>query len=277
MDLIGYEQDGRVAIISLDRPRASNAQNPALLEQLDAAWSRAAADDDVRVIVLRAEGKHFSAGHDLNVGPEEFGTAWGESGKGIKGGYGWELDHFFGYSRRWRDIPKPSIAAVQGACIAAGLMLCWPCDLIVAAEDAYFTDPVIRMGMPGVEYHGHTWEWGPRKAKEMLFTGAKMSAEEARQTGMVNRVVPRDRLDAETLSLAREIGEMDPFGLALSKRAVNGTLDIIGQHAALQYAYDVHWVGHGNALVATDNASAVLMDLDGMKAANKSASKDSES
>lgn len=269
MSIVEFETDGNVGVITLNRPEARNAQNPDLLESLDAAWSRAAADDEVRVIVLKAEGKHFSAGHDLSLEEGDIGASWGAEEIGIKEGYTWELEHYFGYSRRWRDIPKPSIAAVQGACIAAGLMLCWPCDLIVASEDAYFTDPVMRMGMPGVEYHGHTWEWGPRKAKEMLFTARKMGAEEAREIGMVNRVVPRDDLLGETMDLAREIAQMNPMGLALAKRAVNGTMDIVGEHAAMQYVYDLHWLGHANSLVTTKNESAVLMGLAGMKAAAK--------
>lgn len=272
MALVEYSVRERVAVIALNRPEARNAQNPALLDELDAAWSRAAEDDGVRVIVLRAEGEHFSAGHDLRVTPAETGVAWGEEGAGIAPAYEWELERFFGYSSRWREVPKPSIAAVQGACIAAGLMLCWPCDLIVAAEDAYFTDPVMRMGMPGVEYHGHTWEWGPRKAKEMLFTARRMDAAEAERLGMVNRVVPRERLLEATLELADEIAAMDPFGLALAKRAVNATMDIAGQRSALQAVYDVHWLGHSNALVATGNESAVLADLEGMKQAGRKSS-----
>jgi enoyl-CoA hydratase len=269
MSLIEYEVDESIGVITLNRPEASNAQNPDFLDELNAAWQAAARDDEVKVIVLKANGKHFSAGHDLGVRSEDIGVSWGEEGKGIAGGYGWEQTHYFGYSRAWRDIPKPSIAAVQGACIAAGLMLCWPCDLIIASDDAYFTDPVMRMGIAGVEYHGHTWEWGPRKAKEMLFTARKMGAAEAAEVGMVNRVVPRDELVDQTMELAREIAQMNAFGLAQAKRAVNLTMDVIGQYAALQTVYDIHWLGHSNALVATGNESAVMMDLDGMKAANK--------
>src|SRR6185312_5396549 len=127
--------------------------------------------------------------------------------------YKWELSHFFGYSRKWRDLPKPTIAAVQGACVAAGLMLAWPCDLIIAADDAVFSDPVVRMGIGGVEYHGHAWEFGPRKAKELLFTAGFIDAAEAHRLGMVNRVVPRDSLEEATLALAGEISRMHPHAL----------------------------------------------------------------
>jgi enoyl-CoA hydratase/carnithine racemase len=130
-------------------------------------------------------------------------------------------------------------------------MLCWPCDLIVAAQDALFSDPVVMMGIGGVEYHGHTWELGPRKAKEILFTGRPLTAEEAERVGMVNRVVPRDRLDAETAELAAQIARMPPFGLRQAKRAVNQTLDVQGFYAAIQSVFDVHQTGHGNALSVT--------------------------
>jgi enoyl-CoA hydratase len=267
MKLVGYERDDRVALITLQRAETRNAQNPALLDELDAAWTTAAQDDDVRVIVLKADGQHFSAGHDLN--PAECPLEYGAEERGIAPAYAWENRVYFGYTRRWRDVPKPSIAAVQGACIAAGLMLCWPCDLIVASDDAFFSDPVIRLGIPGVEYHGHTWEWGPRKAKEMLFTGRRMGAEEARELGMVTRVVSRDRLEDETLELAREIARMDPYGLAQIKRAVNHTVDAQGQQVALQAAFDIHWLGHAHALSHSGNRQAIMGDLATMRVANK--------
>jgi enoyl-CoA hydratase len=113
--------------------------------------------------------------------------------------YDWETRGYLEYAKRWRDIPKPTIAAVQGKCIAAGLMLCWPCDLIVAADNAQFSDPVGLLGIMGVEYRAHTWEFGARKAKEMLFTAGSVSAEEALRSGMVNHVVPLDELRAFTM------------------------------------------------------------------------------
>ena len=201
---IDYDVADRIATITLNRPEAANAQNPELLDELDAAWTRAAADSEVSVIVLRANGKHFSAGHDL------------------KGGG-----------------PVP---------------------------DAQFSDPVVLMGIGGVEYHGHTWELGPRKAKEILFTGRAMTADEVLSTGMVNRVVPRDRLDTETRALAEQIATMPPFALRQAKRAVNQTLDVQGFYAAIQSVFDVHQTGHGNALSV--GGWPVLVDLEQMKAAN---------
>ncbi|MEE2056854.1 enoyl-CoA hydratase [Rhodococcus artemisiae] len=253
-----YEVADRIATITLNRPDAANAQNAALLDELDAAWVRAGDDPDVSVIVLRAEGKHFSAGHDMTGGggpvPDKIT---------LEMIYTTESRRYLEYSMRWRNIPKPSIAAVQGRCIAGGLLLCWPCDLIIASEDAKFSDPVVMMGIGGVEYHGHTWELGPRKAKEILFTGRPVTAEEAEKTGMVNKVVPRDQLDTETRALAEQIAKMPPFGLRQAKRAVNQTLDIQGFYAAIQSVFDVHQTGHGNALSV--GGWPVLMKLDEMK------------
>jgi enoyl-CoA hydratase/carnithine racemase len=267
--LVGYEVVDQTAVITLNRPEARNAQNPAMLHELDGAWQRAADDAGVKVILLRANGDHFSAGHDLKTTTEEREAHWGRDGEGLAAAYQWEHRVFFGYSRRWRDLPKPSIAAVQGACIAAGLMLCWPCDLIVASDDAYFSDPVVRMGIPGVEYHAHTWEWGPRRAKEMLFTGGRMTAAEAKEIGMVSRVVAREELDDAALELARRIAQFDGFALAQAKRVVNRTMDIIGQHAALEGGFDIHGLAHGHALSSTNNERPVLADLEAMKRGNE--------
>ncbi len=255
---INYEAADRIATITLNRPEVANAQNMELLDQLDAAWTRAAQDDEVRVIVLRAEGRHFSAGHDLKdrwPAPNEITLDWI---------YSAETRRYLEYTLRWRNVPKPSIAAVQGRCIAGGLLLCWPCDLIVAADDAQFSDPVVMMGIGGVEYHGHTWELGARKAKEILFTGRPVPAEEAERAGMVNRVVPRDQLDTETRALAEQIAAMPPFGLRQAKRAVNQTLDVQGFYAAIQSVFDIHQTGHGNALSVS--GYPILTNLDEMKA-----------
>jgi enoyl-CoA hydratase len=241
-DQILYEVADKVAVITLNRPQKANAQTMELLDELDAAWEKAADDDEVRVIVLRGNGKHFSSGHDLSSGagmPEKITLEWI---------YKLEARKYLEYSLRWRNVPKPSIAAVQGKCIAGALLLVWPCDLIVAAENAQFSDPVVYLGIGGVEYHGHTWELGARKAKEILFTGREVSAREAEQAGMVNRVVPLDRLEDETMELARHISQMDPFALRQAKRAVNQTLDIQGFYAAVQSVFDIHHTGHGNAL-----------------------------
>jgi enoyl-CoA hydratase/carnithine racemase len=265
MELVLYESKDRIAAITLNRPEARNAQNKQMLDELDTCWTKAAQDDDVRVIVVKANGPHFSSGHDISVKPGE--TVVDYKNKGLEAIFHYERVRFLGYSRKWRDVPKPSIAAVQGACIAAGMMLCWPCDLIVAAENAFFSDPVLRMGIGGVEYHGHTWEFGARKAKELLFTAGRFDAHEAHRLGMVNRVVPTEKLEEETFALARQIAEMHPFALAQAKRMVNSTLDIMGQYSALQTAFDIHTTGHGHALSVS--GFPMLVDLEAMKKAQR--------
>lgn len=255
---IDYDAADAIATITINRPEAANAQNPELLDELDAAWTRAAEDADVKVIVLRANGKHFSAGHDLRGGGPVPDTI------SLDFIIEHEARRYLEYTLRWRNVPKPSIAAVQGRCISGGLLLCWPCDLILAADDALFSDPVALMGIGGVEYHGHTWELGPRKAKEILFTGRALTAEEAERTGMVNRVVPRAELDDRTRELAAQIATMPAFALRQAKRAVNQTLDIQGFYAAIQSVFDIHQTGHGNALSVS--GWPVLVDIEQMKA-----------
>jgi enoyl-CoA hydratase len=156
-----------------------------------------------------------------------------------------EAEHFLGYSLAWRNIPKPSIAAVQGKCVAAGLMLCWPCDLIIAADDAEFSDPTARMGLAGVEYMAHTWEFGPRKAKELLFRSTAINAQEALALGMVNKVVPIAELRDEAMTWARDIATLDPIMTRLIKRGVNSTLDTMGFSASLDHSFDIHELAHG--------------------------------
>ncbi len=259
--------DERIAVITLDRPEKANAQTPALLDDLNECMMRAAADRAVRVIVLQANGKHFSAGHDLSGEGRREEDAIDLKTDGLAGVYEWETKRYIGYSRAWRDIRKPTIAAVQGKCIAGGLLLCWPMDIIVAADNAQFSDPVVRMGIGGVEYHGHTWEVGPRKAKEWLFTATTFTAEQAEQLGMVNHVVPVDDLRDRTMEMARTISQMNSFALAQAKRAVNQTMDVQGFYAAVQSVFDIHSTGHGHALSV--NGYPILVDLDQMKQSMK--------
>jgi enoyl-CoA hydratase/carnithine racemase len=260
---VRYDVDGGVASITLDRPERANAQNERMLDELDACFDTAVADDQVRVVVLRATGKHFSAGHDLNPGEGGPRLQRSDGAWWLEDIYGWEARKYVGYSLKWRNIPKPTIAAVQGRCIAGALNLIWPMDLIVAADDALFSDPVVAMGIGGVEYHGHTWELGARRAKEMLFTGRTIDAAEAERIGMVNRVVRRDDLWDEASRLAGEIARYHPFALRQAKRAVNQTLDIMGFQAAIQAVFDVHSTGHGNAISVA--GAPVLIGLDDMK------------
>lgn len=257
-DLVLYDVADRIATISLNRPEVANAQNAELLDALDACWTRAAEDPGVKVIILRGNGKHFSSGHDLRGGDPTKRAKYT-----VEELYTIETRRYLDYSLRWRNIPKPSIASVQGVCIAGGLLLAWPCDLIVAAEDAKFSDPVAAMGIGGVEYHGHTWEMGPRLAKEILFTGRAIRADEALRVGMVNQVVPVEDLISATRELAAKIATMHPFALRMAKRAVNQTLDVQGFTTAVQAVFDIHQLGHGHAL--SEGGYPILVGLEAMK------------
>ncbi|NWK98318.1 enoyl-CoA hydratase [Sphingobium lactosutens] len=244
--------EGGIARVILNRPEARNAQNLPLLYALDDAFSRAMADPAVRVVLLEAAGPDFSSGHDLR---QSLDMAEGASFRGAShndlvhepNGLGYmarEEEVYLGLCRKWRDLPKPTIAAVQGRCIAGGLMLAWVCDLIVAAEDALFIDPVVAMGVSGVEWFAHPWELGARKAKEMLFTGDAIDAREALSRGMVNHVVPRHSLSDFALDMARRIATRPPHALAAVKKAVNETLDIQGQRTAIELAFRIHHLTH---------------------------------
>lgn len=257
-DLVLYDVAEQIATITLNRPEVANAQNQQLLRDLDDCWTRAGEDPEVKVIVLRGNGKHFSSGHDLTGDASKLPEKWT-----VQQIYEIEARQYLGYSLKWRNNPKPSIAAVQGVCIAGGLLLAWPCDLIVAAENAKFSDPVAAMGIGGVEYHGHTWELGARLAKEILFTGRAINADEAKAVGMVNRVVPLEDLESATRELALEIAKKHPWALRMAKRAVNQTLDVQGFTTAIQSIFDVHQLGHGHAM--TECGYPVLVGLNEMK------------
>jgi enoyl-CoA hydratase len=240
-----------VARVMLDRPEVANAQDMQMLYELNAAFDVAVADDDVKVIILGANGKHFSSGHDLRdrASSADFDTVGPVGGFDQPGAHGWmarEEEIYLGFCTRWRALPKPTIAQVQGKVIAGGLMLVWPCDLVVASDDAQFSDPVVAFGVNGVEYFAHAFELGARRAKELLFTGEAMGAEEAKAVGMVNRVVPRDRLEAETLALAERIASRPAMGLKLAKMSVNQSVDAMGFPVALQQAFGLQHVGHAN-------------------------------
>jgi enoyl-CoA hydratase len=271
-----YEERGPVAVVTLNRPRYRNAQNSAMTYALDAALSQAVNSDPVRVIVLAGAGGHFCAGHDIGTPGRDVDQSfdrqavlwWDHVGRpGADGRYAREMEVYLGMCRRWREMPKPSIAMVQGACIAGGLMLAWVCDLIVAADDAFFADPVVRMGIPGVEYFAHPWVLGPRFAKEVLFTGERFGAERAYQAGMVNRVVPRAGLAQATFALAGQIAAMPPFGLALAKRAVNQCEDQMGLRPGMEAVFGLHHLAHAhNAEVSSDSLAG--LDARAMKRAS---------
>jgi enoyl-CoA hydratase len=260
--------EGTIAVITLNRPEHRNPQNRGLLVELGDAFLRAEADDTVRVVVLRGAGTSFSAGHDMGrvhageaaPGPDQH-PSFRENG-GTKGGMEkWmrqEWHYFFNNTRRWRDLRKITVASVQGPVYSAGLMLMWACDLIVADETAVFADVVgTRLGMCGVEYFAHPWEFGPRKAKELLLTGDSLSVEEAHQLGMVSKIFAPDRLEEDTLAFARRIARMPTAAALMIKEGVNQTQDNQGFYNSLQAAFTLHELNHAHWAVLSQGESII--------------------
>ncbi|MEO8697226.1 MAG: enoyl-CoA hydratase [Acidimicrobiales bacterium] len=261
--------DGAIVRILLNRPEYRNAQNRGLLIELDTAFRRAEEDDTVRVVILGGAGTMFSSGHDIGSpqtvkdrtpGPGEHpsrringGTRPGAERRMLQ-----EWHYFFENTRRWRDLRKITIAQVQGNVYSAGLMLMWACDLIVAAEDARFADVVgTRLGMCGVEYFAHPWEFGPRKTKELMLTGDSIDAEECYRLGMVSKIFPTAELSERTLDFARRIAQLPTMSSLLIKEAVNQTVDNMGFQNALSACFTLHQLNHAHWAELTHGASAL--------------------
>jgi len=251
--LVGYDVDGHVARITMRRPEKRNAENVELIEARDVAFGRAEDDPDVRVVVLGSEGPSFCAGHDLGqilTDPDVVAAR-----DGVDGTFEFEWRYYFELSQRVQQLSKPTIAMVQGACVAGGFVLAAMCDLIVAADDARFSDPVLgfarRPGEGGeplsaaaMEVFFHPWQLGVRKAKELLFTGDWLDATEAKACGFVNRVVPRDQLDEETMVLARRVASASPAAVALVKRSFEFTQQAMGMQESMQFHFLLHQLRH---------------------------------
>ncbi|MET0149101.1 MAG: enoyl-CoA hydratase [Acidimicrobiales bacterium] len=268
--------DGRIVRIMLNRPEARNAQNRGMLVELNEAFLRAEADDEVRVVILGGSGKMFSSGHDLGSkasreentpGPTMHPTRLVNGGtrKGAEALMLQEWHYFFENTRRWRNLRKITIGQAHGDVYAAALMLLWACDLIVAADDTTFADVVgSRLGMCGVEYFGHPWEFGPRKAKELLLTGDSIDADEAHALGMVSKVFPADDLADRTLDFARRIAAQPTMSSLLIKEAVNQTQDNMGFYTALNACFTLHELNHSHWAQVHDNGWPVALEEDGI-------------
>jgi enoyl-CoA hydratase len=253
-ETLRYEIDGPVATVTLARPEAANAQNTTMLDELDAAFDLADADDAVRVVVLAADGRHWSAGHDLKellTDPDD----WARLRETPEGKWRHEEVMYFGRCVRIRDFRKPTVAAVQGKCVAAGMMLACMCDLIVAADDAVFSNPVLRMTGAGVELLVEPWEIGIRKAKEFLLLAQEIDAAEAWRLGLVNRVVPRDLLAGEAAEVARQVALVPPETAMRVKESINHAADLMGQRDSWKYHFALHQYV-SNTKTATDAMAA---------------------
>src|SRR5579859_1760736 len=257
---VTYEplDDGKIVRILLNRPETRNAQNRGLLVELDDAFLQAEKDDTVRVVILGGAGPLFSSGHDLGSkqaqeeyqpGPNQHESARTNGGTrlGAEKRMLQEWHYFFQNTMRWRNLRKITIAQVQGTVYAAGLMLMWACDLIVAADNAKFADVVgVRLGMCGMEYFAHPWEFGPRKTKELMLTGDTIDVDEAHQLGMVSKVFPTAELEERTLEFARRIAERPTMTSLLIKESVNQSVDNMGFFNALQACFTLHQLNHSH-------------------------------
>ncbi len=261
--------EGRIARITLNRPRTRNAQNRGMLVELDDAFLRAEADDTVRVVILRGAGPSFSAGHDLGSsdsvrerapGPDQHPT-YQRNGAALGGSEArtrQEWHYYFENTKRWRNLRKLTVAQVHGNVLSAGLMLSWCCDLIVAGEDTVFADVVgTRLGMCGVEYFAHPWEFGPRKAKELLLTGDSLDADEAHRLGMVSKVFPTAELSDHALEFARRLARVPSMAALLIKESVNQAQDAMGFSNALNSCFSLHQLNHAHWSEVSQGESVV--------------------
>jgi enoyl-CoA hydratase len=274
---ISYEtlDEGTIARIMLNRPESRNAQNRGLLVELNEAFLAAEADDTVRVVILGGHGKMFSSGHDLGSpqaqaewsGPGQHVTTKINGGerKGAEKRWLQEWHYFFENTMRWRNLRKITVAEVHGTVYSAGLMLMWACDLIVAADDVEFADVVgTRLGMCGVEYFAHPWEFGPRKTKELMLTGDSIAVDEAHAIGMVSKVFPRDELTERTTEFARRIAALPTMTALLIKESVNQTQDMMGFHNAMNACFVLHELNHSHWAEIHDDRLPMAAESDGL-------------
>jgi len=230
---MGYEQlcvsrEETTAIVTLNRPECRNALSLKLMRELTACLEELGRDAGVRAVVLAANGKVFSSGHDL---AEMRGRTIVE--------YREIFDACTKLMETVQQIPPPVIAEVQGLATAAGCQLVATCDLAVASEEASFATPGVKIGLfcttPMVAL---TRAVGRKRALEMLLTGRPVSAREAAEWGLVNRVVPAAELRAASLELARQVAAASSFVVALGKQAFYSQIDL-DQPKAYAYAKEV--------------------------------------
>lgn len=257
-ETIEYERRGAIGLITLNRPDRLNAINEQMLDDLDQVLDDIEPDDDVRVVVLQGAGRSFCSGFDLkdeaeleNQGVVDFLPSLER-----------DLDTIM---RLWR-FPKPTIAAVHGYAIAGGCELALACDLTVASEDFKLGEPDLRFGA-GIVVLLLPWLTGPKQAKEMYFIGDdRITAQRCLEMGLINRVVPEgEHLDA-AMEMARKIAVIDPFSVALTKKAINRTYDIMGMREALGAALDVGSLIEA-AVVPEREEFMSIARSDGLKAA----------
>jgi enoyl-CoA hydratase len=230
MPTVVFDVSGSVAFITLNRPEKLNAIGPPMLAELESALDCAEQDERVRAIVLRGNGRAFSAGFDMEA-PESVNDP--ESVRR-------ELARDFEVIMRFWDCPKPVVVAVHGFCLGSALEISAVCDLSIAADDCRFAVPEVKYGS-GIVCLVLPWVVGVKAANELLLTGGEIDAERALSIGLVNRVVPADRLREEAESLARQIAANDALAVRLTREAIRRSLAVSGFRRALEEAleYDI--------------------------------------
>lgn len=233
------EQLGPVLRIAHNRPKQRNAESTRLLDEMDDALGIARRDVEVRAVIISGEGDHFSAGHDLKEAVADRGHF------SVEERWAYEEERYFGYALKIWDFPKPTLAEVRGACMGGAFMVANMCDLMVASEDAFFADPVVlSIAAASLEVLVHPYVMGLRRAKEFLFTGERMDAREAYRVGMVNKVVPVEALRSTSLVMAEKMASAPPFAIAMTKRSLNRTADLMGFRTALSAHFETHQLTH---------------------------------
>jgi len=235
-----YEKKDGIGYITLNRPEKLNAINDAMLEELDAAFAAAEPDLEVKVVVVKGAGRAFSAGQDLSG--VETSEVLLDPRKPVSRKK--QLEAGRRRNRRWEyifNLAKPTIAQVHGYCLGFGCNLAMVCDITLASEDALFGDPSIRMGflsdMP-------LWIWlvGMKKTREFLYSGRNITAAEAEQFGLINKAVPKDKLEEEVFKLAKGISLLPGDGLANCKDGINSVMEARGLGEAWRFTNEMHLV-----------------------------------
>jgi enoyl-CoA hydratase len=255
-ELIRYERRGSLALITLDRPEKLNAINKRMMAQLGAALDGAEADPAVRAVVLAGEGRAFAAGFDLDMEVD------GPGAEAVREA----LTNDFRIIMRFWDSPKPTLAAVHGYCLGSAMELALACDITVAAEDCRFGAPEVRFGS-GIVAMLWPWLTGPKQAKYLLLSGDdRVTAAQALEMGLINRVVPAGRALEETLEIAQRIAANDANAVKLTKQAINRSLESAGFRQALSQALELNV-----AIETAENAESrefnAILKRDGAKAA----------
>lgn len=242
-----YERVRGVAAVTMNRPKYRNAQSRVLLEELDDAFSEAMADAEVRVVVLFGAGEHWSSGHDIGT-PEELADREARPyPAGLSGVHQRSWDWNVENTLRWRDLPKPTLAAVHGMCIYGGWMIAAAMDLIVAAEDARFVPFLF-------QYQSTPWDIGARRAKDLMWEQGLLDAHQAHELGFVSQVVPRADLQEQAMAKAERIARLDPLAAQMIKRQVNDAQDAQGFRSAIAAGHSAYMLANlGGAFFDKDN------------------------